>query len=93
MSFMINIYIPCCSFYQVAMSHGKGDKDTNVADIYVRDTNRLSFKHLLCFYICHYFIKLLLIYPYFHYCLLPQDAKLAYNVVGHPQTIPPQPFF
>jgi hypothetical protein len=52
--------------YQVGISHGKGDKDKNVDDISVCDTNRLIFKHSLCFYLCHYFIKLLLIYPYFH---------------------------
>jgi hypothetical protein len=50
----------------VDISHGKGDKAKNVADISVRDTNRLIFKHLLCFYLCNYFIKLLLIYTYFH---------------------------
>lgn len=71
----------------------QGWKNILVADISVRGTNCWSFIYLLCYSLCHYYIKLLLIYPCFHYCLLLQDAKLAYNVVGHPQIIPPPPSF
>jgi hypothetical protein len=49
MSFRINIYTICCSFYQVGISHGKGDKAKNVADISVLDTNRLILKHFFVF--------------------------------------------
>jgi hypothetical protein len=66
MSLRINSYTNCCSFYQVDISHGKADKAKNVADTSVRHINRLILKHLLCFYLCHYFIKLFIIYPYFH---------------------------